>query len=55
MYKDKQEEEQYLNVMHQNTENSYQNVINYVKHLRPLSLHRKVKISQEGNFVGHMF
>lgn len=45
MYKDKQEEEQYLNVMHQNTENSYQNVINYVKHLRPLSLLRKVEIS----------
>lgn len=35
---------EYLNVMLQNTENNYQNVINYVKHLRPLSLLRKVEI-----------
>lgn len=35
---------EYLNVMLQNTENNYQNVINYDKHLRPLSLLRKVEI-----------
>lgn len=45
MEKDKQDD---LHVVSEcyapNTENNYLNVINYVKHLRPLSLLRKVEI-----------
>lgn len=35
---------EYLNVMFQNIENNYQNVINYVKYFRLFFLFRKVEI-----------
>lgn len=44
MEKYKQEDDPVSECYAPNTENNYQNVINYVKHLRPLSLLRKVEI-----------